>query len=213
MGYPMRFEMLAAATVVALGTAVAANAATIDFTNPAVWVDGSSTATVLGATVSLSSVGGDIAQSAPIGPIGSLMGGSDGLGIGPDDEVGPNESITVSFSAPLLVTGFFFLDLYKSPISSDLESVIATFSTGDVIEIFGVQAKGFGFVDYSAFLPVYATSVTFTPGAGNDDRGLADFALAGVSVDVQPIPLPPAAWMLLASMAGITILGARKARA
>ena len=197
----------------ALGLVSAADAAIIDFTDSSVWVDGSSTTVVNGATVSLSSTGGPIRQTLQgPGPIGPLAGLSDGLGIG-DDEISfgrtPTESITVTFSKPVRVSGLFFLDLFQSRTGLDLEDAIATFSGGQVVTTDAVvtPSNGIGFAS-NFFASIITTSITFTAAPGNDSLGLADFALAGI--EVQPIPIPASVVMFGSALLGMGLLTRRK---
>lgn len=201
-----------AAVSFGLALAGGANAAIIDFTDTSVWIDGSSTASVGGATVSLSSTGGMITQTnqAP-GPVGPLAGLSDGLGIG-DDEISfgrnPIESITVTFSQPVRVSGLFFLDLFQSRTGQDLEDAVATFSGGQVISTNALvtPGDGIGFAS-SFFAPIITSSITFTAAPGNDNLGRADFALGGI--EVQPIPLPASAMLFGSALFGMGLLARR----
>ena len=198
-----------------VGLAGAANAALIDFTDTSVWVDGSSTTVVNGATVSLSSTGGKITQNgqAP-GPVGPLLGLSDGLGIG-DDEISfgrvPVESITVTFSKPVRVSGLFFLDLFQSRTGQDLEDAIATFSGGQVVTTDAIvtPSDGVGFAS-NFFSSIVTTSVTFTAAPGNDGLGRADYALAGI--EIQPIPLPASVALFGSALFGMGLLARRNRR-
>ena len=206
-------------------TAAAADAATIDFTDRSVWSSAASTTTVLGSTVSLSSSGGVInfAQNFDgartgvcLGFGGTLACGSDGLGVG-DDEISQTqtltESVTVAFSNALRVVSVSFLDLFLAGDGSDLESAEIYFNNdiSTLISLPALQATGNnrpGFASYS-LSDMIVTSITFRSALSNDNLGRADYALA--SIEVAPVPLPAAAWMLLAGLGGLVALRRRAA--
>ncbi|SEA63958.1 VPLPA-CTERM sorting domain-containing protein [Rubrimonas cliftonensis] len=200
-------------SAIALTFGVVANAAstaTIDFTDRTVWPDGFATTSVFGSTVSLqpeARINSVQDYDGFAGETGGLAEVTDGFGIRDDELTAPStppEFITVNFDGPLFVTGFHFLDLYQSPTTDDLESAIVTFDDGGVIELFAVQdnegAAGNGGYAFHAIDRRLVSSLTFTVGAGNDGFGKSDYAVAGI--DVEPVPLPAAAWMLLTGLAG-----------
>jgi hypothetical protein len=209
-----------------LASAHAAQALSIDFTDRSVWNSASSTTTVAGATVSLSSTGGTVnftqnfdgdKAGVCIGFGGPLACKSDGAGVN-DDEISTAqivETLTVRFSQSLAVTGVSFLDLFLSSDQSELEraevyfnddlSTLVSFAAQQVI---GTKA---GFAQY--MLPwIIADSMTFRAAASNDKVGVADFALA--SIEVSAVPLPAAGWMLIAGVGALAAAGrARRATA
>lgn len=211
----MTRALLASAMVIGLGATVA-QAATVDFTDDSVWASGSSTFVVDGVTVSLSSTGGAIQQTAfdaPADTGGLFNGSTDGLGIGDDEISFGDQSITVSFSAPVKITGLRFLDLFLGPLGQDFEVAIATFSGGDVVNTSAFAAgPGNGFVSNESFSPIVASSVTFTAGIGNDGAGSPDFALAGLSFEnVSIVPLPATVLLMGAGLISLAAAGRRRA--
>jgi hypothetical protein len=211
----MNFKSLIVAAVAATGFAGAASATSlIDFTDSSVWSSGSSTDTVLGSTVSLTSVPpGSITVNNP-GPVGVNDGGlglafdGDGLGVRDDEITSPGQSITVLFSgAGLNVAGFAFLDLFIADDASEREVADVEFDDGTVMS-FDAQSKGNGGFAYYAIAPKRTTSLTFTAESTNDKRADPDYALA--AIEVAPIPLPAAGWMFISALAGMGFLSRRR---
>ena len=195
----MRFEFKSAATAVAILYGSTAGAAVVDFTDASVWSDGTDSQTIdLGGydtDVSLSAVGGDIIFTPYDGPnpappalaASGLVAGTDpanandGIGITPDDEISnPNDRLTVTFSKPVLVSGFSFLDLFKVDLPGLSDSEAAdVFINGDLaftfefpsFENFSQGGAGFLAVD---FAPVRATKLEFAVAFGNDPERLID---------------------------------------
>lgn len=215
--FVMGMRKFAAAAVIAAG-ASSAHAVTIDFTDTSIWVDGASTQVVNGATVSLASNAAPIVSDvagAP-GPVGPLLGLSDGLGIGNDEVTTfPNktQAITVTFSGKKVrVIGLYFLDTFIADDGTNLESVVAEFSGGEIVttDAIAPNSEGVGFVS-TFFEPITAETVRFTASAdGNDNIGQPDFALAGIEIAV--IPLPSSALLFISALVGMGALS-RKRRA
>jgi hypothetical protein len=198
-------------------------AATIDFTDRSVWSSANSTDRVAGANVSLSSTGGMISfqqnfdrsrTPACAGFGGELACDSDGLGVS-GDEISTSDrriqTVTVAFSSAVKVTGFSFLDLYIASDGADTEQAdvfldghVSTNLMFEAIERFDGDAAGFA---HYSIHPVVVTALTFRALRTNDNLGVADFALA--AVEVAPVPLPAAGWMLVAALAGLA--GLRRA--
>ncbi|SEA63936.1 VPLPA-CTERM sorting domain-containing protein [Rubrimonas cliftonensis] len=195
-----------------LASATAASAATIDFTDASVWSSGASTQTVFGSTVSLSASGGAINFTPFDGgaAVPGLASINDGVGVN-DDEVSPRETLTVMFSAPLFLTAVSFLDLFIAPDGSEEEFAIGSSDGAMLFTVSAVQdaaAGEPGFATYVLPTPTVVSSITFTVGGTNDAQGVPDFALA--SLDVEAVPLPATAWMLLAGVAGIGYVSRRR---
>ncbi|SEA95070.1 VPLPA-CTERM sorting domain-containing protein [Rubrimonas cliftonensis] len=212
----MRIKTVTMAAAITLAAGVA-SAATIDFTDRSVWNSAASTTSVFGATVSISATGGAINFTQDYdrsktgvcdGFGGALACVSDGLGV-TDDEITTEGSMvqtaTVSFSSAVFVKGFSFLDLYLATDGSDLETAKIYFNDdmSTMISFAALQtpsANQPGFVvGLANVAPV--TSITFFAAPSNDNLGNPDYSLA--SIEVAPVPLPAAAWMLLAGLAGM----------
>jgi len=217
----MHKNVLVAAAIMA--GAHGASAATIDFTDRSVWSSAAGSTQVAGAQVTLSSTRGTInfnedfdrsRTPACQGFGGSLVCDSDGLGVNNDElTTTPNvaQTVTLNFSAPVRLIGASFLDLYIALDSSDFESAqvffdndLGTLLTFDAVEVFDGSTAGFASV---MFKPTTVSSVTFRASGGNDQIGQADFALA--AVEVAPVPLPAAAWMLLAGVGALASVARR----
>ena len=219
----MRFA--AASAFILAGLCAPAHAVSIDFTDRSVWSSAASTTTVLGALVTLSSnpagqinFNQDFDGAPALSPFcGEFACVSDGLGVR-DDEITTTEtftqSVTVSFSKAVRVVGFAFLDLFVSRDGGTREVAQVAFDGGpvslsfDAVETVGGGRPGFLRV---AIPGVTASSITFTADLGNDAVGRADFALAGI--DVAPIPLPAAGWMLVGALGGMALLRRKRAAA
>lgn len=169
------------------------------------------------------------AQSdAPCAPGGFLACDFDGLGIGnfnsgaPDDEVTfGSQAIEVTFkdstgdNVAVDVTRLHFLDLFVAPDESDRESAVVDYyntlgvgpadGTVDTPALFTRAVDNSGYVDNLGTLSAVARLV-FYAGPGTDD-GTADFALAGLDIDLNeitnPVPVPGALPLFLAGLGGL----------
>lgn len=159
-----------------------------------------------------------------------FAGDSDGAGVLGDDEVTgindavtpPLESITVSFNKTVSVSQMQFLDLFRAPsfaTTGNTEKVRYYWTLGGVQSatvvfdalVLSNVAGGAGFGETATNFK--ADSITFFTFNSSlvqhtDEDGTADFTLA--SLTVTPVPLPAAAWMLIAGVAGIAALGRKK---
>ena len=211
------FKTSTLAATLILGSALAAQAALVDFTD-------SSSYTISGATGSgsaagfsydLSATGGNFNNSEtgnfPAGSVGPLLGSVDGLGIGDDEISTPTQSVTIDFSTNVVISSIFALDLFASSLSTDgLEGFSVTSDTGDSVMITaeGIVGDTIGFSETSG-LALSGTSFTFTPGSGNDGTGAADFALAGFVAEAAVVPLPASMLLLGGALGGIGLVARR----
>lgn len=217
-----KFHTLTLATFVTMAGAMGAAASTIDFTD-----DGSYVFSPVQATGTTDGIGWTLdsdpntsfltvdqdydGTNAPTGSTLALE--NDGIGvirspIGPDDEVTfPAESLTMTFDSEVGVTGFYFLDLFG-------EETVTIYADGDLVTPLTIVTSTWGDTDNSQGGYIYyafdasVTSLTFVPGALNDNRGRPDFALA--AIDLAPIPLPAAGLMLLTALGGLGLMRRRK---
>jgi len=223
-----------AAAVGAVAAAGSAGAATLDFTDRGQW-NGSSG----GATSSVdygwftAAIATDPVQSATFtenfdGPQsssycqangGPLACQSDGLGI-VDDEISAGQSVTVTFSRALQVVGLHFLDLFTSSRGTEEawltlngnDSVIHTFLGTETLR----ASSGIAGDTRPGRLPLRrgdfrgVTSMTFFGPSIVGDNGDNDYALAGIQV--APIPLPAAGWLLLGALGALGGVAAKRRR-
>jgi hypothetical protein len=157
---------------------------------------------------------------------GPLACQSDGLGV-INDEISEGQSVTVTFSRALRVTGLHFFDLFRSASNPEInfERAVVHLNgdpnheyTFDAVEVLGAAGPNpedentlgghlFASVNWGG-----VTSMTFFPREGfNDDSGVPDFALAGLQV--VPIPLPAAGWGLLTALGGLVLASRRRNKA
>lgn len=139
---------------------------------------------------------------------------NDGIGV-TDDEITSTvrkvESVTVTFSRAVRVTGFYFLDLFlATDVRNNEYALIAdqdgmNIATENAIEPFGKPAAGYKFAKYRGDK---VSALTFTAGLGNDEVGSADYALAGIKF--APIPLPAGGLLLLSGMGALAAARRRK---
>lgn len=213
------FYGLAASALMATG----ASATVIDFTAAGVGLSGS-----LGGGVTWTMTGDPEAPNndqafdgvTPFnGQTFTLAFDTDGFGIS-DDEIAaePPQNIILSFWKDNLpyevnILGFAFLDLFELD-GEDGESGILTVdsgaSAGAQVELRFNPLNGVpkgGYAEKTG-LDLFATKITFTVGRINDNRGVADGALA--ALQIAPIPLPAGGLLLLTALGGVAALRRRR---
>ena len=134
--------------------------------------------------------------------LGPLKGDYDGIGLG-DNEISFGQTLTVSFDRPVLVSGFYFLDLFTARDAGSKEIAriyLGTDTSGTPLSVYDapdsqIVGNDSGFRFGSLRSPVSATDLTFTVSVENDKAGIADYALAGI-VEITPAPLPAGAILL-----------------
>jgi hypothetical protein len=134
----------------------------------------------------------------------------DGIGIKDDEVTYPTESLVMTFSTAVDVEGLYVLDLFGDETvtvyaNGDANTGISLGTFGGAQPAVGDIYGGYAYFAISSDVDV--TSLTFVPGAKNDNAGKPDFALAGLVI--APIPLPAAGLLLLG---GLGALGAAKRR-
>lgn len=217
------FYGLAASALMATG----ASAAVIDFTASGIGTSGS-----LGGGVDWVMTASPVAPNNNQGFDGSdpfdgqtfnLAFDTDGFGVR-DDEIGnlddgEVQNIMLSFTKDTLpfdvnILGFAFLDLFQLD-GEDGESAILTVdlgaSAGATVELmFNPNNPDGGYAEITG-LNLFASKITFTVGTLNDNRGVADGALA--ALQIAPIPLPAGGLLLLTALGGVAALRRKRKQA
>lgn len=214
MSSEFRLWTLAAGAVVA-GT-ISASAAVVDFTDTSTFTSmtpASATGSAGGFDFTITGSAPSLTYNTTSGPgaVGGLAGATDGIGIG-DDEIDGTEYITIVFNRPVRLVGVSFLDFFSS--GSDAEQ--ASLYTGvppTGANFAGAFSATEGYVFGGAGFGSFATSAkgttfTFDSGAGNDNEGVGDFALA--ALEIVPVPVPAAMVLLGTSLLGFRALGRRR---
>lgn len=230
------WTMAAAALAISAASVFAggAQAATvIDFTDRTVWSgsDGGATSSASygDLIVNLSSIPAnrlnftqDFDGRGPSGYCaangGRLACDSDGVGV-IDDEITsqdngptpPRQSITVDFSKPIKALSFHFLDLFfDDTVGREDQEMARVYANGNRADtrMFSAIDRVFRDGGYREVLNPFGglniNTLTFFANTTNDNVGNPDFALA--AIEVQPIPLPAAGWLLLAGLGGLGAL-------
>jgi hypothetical protein len=229
----MKSKMYTAMLVAGIAFASSANAAPAssfaDFTNSALFNNAVHTQLIGGTLVTISSNSGalnfsEIAVGNGVEDFCAAQGGllsctQDGVGI-LDDEitgpgVGPSQSLTVTFSRNVAISGLSFLDLFKDPRSNSREHAIVDFGTGANGNYFGAQEYAVGRAGYlsvTGLQGIFTKQITFTAGGSNDGMGNPDYALAGINFNapVSEVPVPAAAWLFGSGLIGLATLRRRK---
>lgn len=190
------------------------SASVIDFTSSTTGLSGS----VNGVSWSVTATGGTANNTQlydgaglPASSLG-LAFRRDGLGI-IDDEVGVGEMLTLMFSAPVRFVSFAVLDLFRnarSPLTGEVAMLTVNGTDYDLSFVPGAIG---GYGELLLPLDVVASVVSFTVRNSNDNRGVADAALAGLSFEVlpAPVPLPASGLLLLAGLGGAVALRRKRA--
>lgn len=217
----MSIRYLLAASVAAVAFAGTASAATLDFTdNDSYTVKTNATAsgTIDGVTWTVTSdPAGQLTYTDFDGKTESpLADDNDGIGVA-DDEISniPKEYITVSFSEDVMFTGARFLDLFFEEGQQDQEMVQIWFGTdtsGDADVLFAANKVYQSEAGYFAGeFSWTGDTLTFGVMNGqNDGQGVGDYALAAIDLEVMPIPLPAAGFLLLGGLGGLVAMKRRK---
>ena len=180
-----------AAGITAAGT-FAASATVIDFT-----ASSSASGSIGSVGWSLTPSAGDtltfVDSDAP-GPIGVLAGLNDGVGLNNDEITEGTQYLTVTFTKPIRLTGFWTLDLFEDGLE-DTDPETAQLFTGSTptgspaaslpaTEVFAPGGFGFSFAGTS----LLGDTFTFAATSGNDGVGKGDYALAGLQIAAIPLP-------------------------
>ena len=184
---------------------LSANATLIDFTDQS-WqdaIDGNNLTSVTLGNVTIESTGGYLTFNSSSGERAGCMDGQpdngltclgDGLGVGSSnpDEITQNstQSITVSFADAVDVNDILLLDLFSSENTGERAVINGTQYFGDNILDGGFYATG--------FTGTNIFSLMFT---GNIDS-FSDYALAGIDVELSPVPVPGAAILFGSALLG-----------
>lgn len=201
----MRFLKTAAfATAATLGSAIAAQAGLIDFTDPSTYTISGNTGSgsVGDFNYTIESIGGNLTRRADgPGATGPLVGDTDGLGIRDDEISFPAESLTITFDRMVQINRILTLDLFldRQPDEVD-EGFTVNGGSPFLAQANASEGDTVGFGDFGG-LSLIGTSFTFEAIATNDNRGAPDFALAGLNV--APVPLPAGVLLLGGALAGL----------
>ena len=193
-------KLAAVASAALLAGTVSASAALIDFTSNAVSTGPGTEGG--GWTLTGNPEFPNTSESGP-GPVGSLAGDNDGLGIKNDELSGP-QYVTITFNKMVKLTAFHVLDLYIS--NSDANNYeTALVSKGAVpgapaddalvaSQVIDGTTPGYA----SKTTSLKGTTFTFfvgpadpgigLGGTGNDDVGQRDYALAAIEISAVPLP-------------------------
>ena len=214
----------------------AAHAAVIDFTDPATAME---TGSVLGVGWTLTSPTNPLGITfTPYDGVGlcpgsalycsSAANGKDGAGVQDDEVTGASinsgERLQLTFAQPIVVTGFYFLDLFsRGPApeqnSSEREEARVSFNDIDYLthvflanknQIVG-ESPGYKEVSILPTIVGANGSVWFTAFFQNGrfyDDGTNDYSLAGVKVEA--IPIPPAVLLFGTALIGMGFLARRR---
>ena len=189
----------------AFALSLSAHAALIDFTD-STWkdaIDGNNLTSVTVGNITLESTGGYLTFNSSSGeragcsagqPDNNLSCLGDGLGVGSSnpDEITQNstQSITVTFAEAVNVNDILLLDLFSSEQSGERAVINGEQYYGDNLLAGGFYATGFTGNN------IY--SLLFT---GNIDS-FSDYALAGIDVELSPVPVPGAAILFGSALLG-----------
>jgi hypothetical protein len=152
-------------------------------------------------------------------PDANLAFDGDGIGI-TNDEISNKgqESLTLSFSKAVKITGFHFLDLFfgipsdKTKVGYESVTVFDTVTNaviGTFVSNQALEENAIGGYRFAALGEAWVgKSLTFRTSGSRDDSDI-DFALA--AVNVAPVPVPAAGLLLLTAVGGLAAARRRKA--
>jgi hypothetical protein len=235
--FDMKSKLIAAALVTGLASPAAASTI-LDFTSSAIGT-GSTSGSVANTTYNITAGGGSLTDAlhftnagcpsqlacAPTGEKFDVGFGVSGKNDNEIDGINANEYVEVSFGRAVRLLGFAGMLTYSDSQSNGFETVDlwyssdggSTFSSVSALpqkddnEPTGIGDDNFGTVGLAfrndLFLRV--DTVRFYAGGTNPfDDGNANITAAGL--EVAPVPLPAAGWMLLAGLGGMAALRRRQ---
>jgi hypothetical protein len=205
--------LLAASSLVASVTAANAVALTYDFGAATVLPVQSSISYTIGginftATAKAINTSGAVLESAKVGQYKDLRPNEGGLGVTSRDDT--NHEIDGGTSIGLRDLLLLTFDRPVQIIKATFSRVDSRFNGDDAyITIDGTKIDADGLKDldvaHPGFLPLFKTGTTFGIGAIAADD---DFKLR--SITISPVPVPPAAILLLSGLAGMGALARRR---
>ena len=193
---------------------VSAQATLIDFTKSTDWASAqgqfsySNVIDSIGVTISSGSTSTGQYLTFNANDNGGCVGGTakdvlacngDGIGIH-DDEIhqGGAQEVQVKFDNAVDISNIFLLDLFRKDngIYGNNEKAVMTIN-GDVT-IFDALTRGNGGFLNTGFSMLNVTEIIFS---GFDDT-FSDYALAGIDVELSPVPVPGAAILFGSALLG-----------
>ena len=208
-------RIASAAAALTLASSLAAGAATIDLTDPGAFAIASggttATGTAGGVGFTLTAFGGRLNndEAGPGALAGGLSGLRDGLGIGNDEITFGRDRLVLSFDREVTVTSFFALDLFREVADPTVDEGFTVNGGAPFYAQATMMQDPFGFARFDG-LGLTGRTFSFEAVATNDGRGSPDFALAGVSFSV--VPVPASGLLLATALGGAVVLRRRKAR-
>ncbi len=137
-----------------------------------------------------------------------FAGLGDGIGL-VDDEIGGTEVLTVSFAPSVKLNSIYLLDLFVNGSEFEVAQFDIT-SDGGVVDTSGIFGVGnnIGFVSWSTLGLNSVLTIDFTASSIFIDQ--TDFALAGLDVDVAPVPEPATMLLFGTGLAGLAGVARRR---